>query len=103
MSLLRGMIGFAAQRLMEPDMGDVTGAAHGKRRPDRLDFPAAHRAKLLATDPIGRLIGAIKRRTDAVRLGMHGCTPRHCSSTSALRCSRQCHSRRMKIAASAIS
>lgn len=97
------MIGFPAQRLMEPDMGEVTGAAHGERRPDRLDFPAAHRAKLHATDPIERLDGAIKRRAEAVRLGMHGCTPHHCSSTSALRFSRQCHSRRMKMVASAIS
>jgi transposase-like protein len=29
-------------------------------------FPAAHRTKLHSTDPIGRLNGEIKRRTDVV-------------------------------------
>src|SRR5688572_18872913 len=31
-----------------------------------MDFPAAHRPKLHSTNPIGRLNGEIKRRTDAV-------------------------------------
>ncbi len=30
------MIGFAAQRLMEPDIESRTGAAHGERSPERL-------------------------------------------------------------------
>ncbi len=35
-TFLREMIGLAAQRLMELDVGEVTGAAHGERSPDRL-------------------------------------------------------------------
>ena len=35
-SFLREMIGFAAQRLMELEVGEVTGAANGERSPDRL-------------------------------------------------------------------
>ena len=32
--LLREMIGFTAQRLMELEVGGLTGAAHGERNPD---------------------------------------------------------------------
>ncbi len=34
--LLREMIGFAAQRLMELEVGGLTGAAHGEKSADRL-------------------------------------------------------------------
>src|ERR1035437_5832645 len=34
--VVREMIGFAAQRLMELEVGTLTGAAHGEKSPDRL-------------------------------------------------------------------
>ena len=34
--ILREMIGFAAQRLMELEVGGLTGAAHGEKNPERL-------------------------------------------------------------------
>ena len=34
-SVLRNMISFAAERLMELEIGHMTGAAHGERSPDR--------------------------------------------------------------------
>jgi hypothetical protein len=34
--LLREMVGFAAQRLMELEVENLTGAAHGQRSPDRV-------------------------------------------------------------------
>jgi hypothetical protein len=34
--LLREMIGFAAQRLMELEVGNLTGAGYGEKTPGRL-------------------------------------------------------------------
>ncbi len=34
--VLREMIGFAAQRLMELEVAGLTGAAHGEKTPERL-------------------------------------------------------------------
>jgi putative transposase len=36
-TLLRDMIAFAAERLMELEVGAVTGATHGERSPERLE------------------------------------------------------------------
>ena len=44
-SLLREMIGFAAQRLMELDTEPLCGAAHGERSPDRLNQRNGYRER----------------------------------------------------------
>jgi transposase-like protein len=41
--ILREMIGFAAQRLTELEVGGLTGAAHGKKSPDRLAMRNGYR------------------------------------------------------------
>jgi transposase-like protein len=41
--LLREMVGFAAQRLMELEVENLTGAAHGERSPDRLNYRNGYR------------------------------------------------------------
>ena len=41
--LLREMIGFAAQRLMELEVGGLTGAGHGERNADRINHRNGYR------------------------------------------------------------
>jgi transposase-like protein len=41
--LLREMVGFAAQRLMELEVESLTGAAHGDRSPDRINHRNGYR------------------------------------------------------------
>jgi transposase-like protein len=42
---LREMIGFTAQRLMELEVGSLTGAPHGSRAPDRLTHRNGYRER----------------------------------------------------------
>ena len=48
--LLREMIGFAAQRLMELEVEGLTGAAHGERSADRINHRNGYRDRDLG-DP----------------------------------------------------
>jgi transposase-like protein len=41
--MLREMVGFAAQRLMELEVESLTGAAHGERSPDRINHRNGYR------------------------------------------------------------
>ena len=43
--LLREMIGFAAQRLMELEVGELTGAAYGEKHPERLAQRNGYRSR----------------------------------------------------------
>ena len=43
--LLREMVGFAAQRLMELEVEGLTGAAHGERSPERINYRNGYRER----------------------------------------------------------
>ncbi len=49
--LLREMISFAATRLMELEVGALTGAAHGKKDPNRLAQRNGYRGRGWETRP----------------------------------------------------
>jgi transposase-like protein len=47
--LLREIIGFTAQRLIEPEVEGLTGAAHGERSPERINQRNGYRDRLNAS------------------------------------------------------
>jgi len=48
--LLREMVGFAGQRLMELEVESLTGAAHGERSADRMNHRNGYRDRDLETE-----------------------------------------------------
>ena len=64
--LLREMIGFAAQRLMELEVEGLTGAAHGERQPDRLNHRNGYRDRQWETRA-----GTVELRIPKLRKGSY--------------------------------
>src|SRR5262249_31485300 len=64
--LLRDMVGFAAQRLMELEIESATGAAHGERSPDRINQRNGDRDRLWETRA-----GTIELRIPKLRKGSY--------------------------------
>ena len=62
--LLREMVGFAAQRLMELEVESLTGAAHGERNPDRINHRNGYRDRDWETRA-----GTVERRIPKLRRG----------------------------------
>src|SRR5256714_8134439 len=60
--LLREMVGFTAHRLMELEVESVTGAAHGERRPDRVNRRNGYRDRIWETRA-----GAVELRIPKLR------------------------------------
>ena len=63
---LREMIGFTAQRLMELEVETLTGAAHGRRDPDRLTHRNGYRAREWETRA-----GTVELRIPKIRRGSY--------------------------------
>src|SRR5207247_2120379 len=64
--LLREMVGFAAQRLMELEVESVTGAAHCERSPDRINRRNGYRDRMWETRA-----GAVELRIPKLRKGSY--------------------------------
>jgi putative transposase len=64
--LLREMVGFAAQRLMELEVEALTGAAHGARDPDRINQRNGYRDRMWQTRA-----GAVELRIPKLRKGSY--------------------------------
>lgn len=64
--LLREMIGFAAQRLMELEVEGLTGAGHGERSPDRLAQRNGYRDRVWETRA-----GSVELRIPKLRKGSY--------------------------------
>ena len=60
--LLREMVGFAAQRLMELEVESLTGAAHGQRSPERINHRNGYRERMWETRA-----GAVELRIPKLR------------------------------------
>ena len=73
--LLREMVGFAAQRLMELEVENLTGAAHGERSPDRINHRNGYRERDWETRAGSVELRIPKLRTGELLPGISRATP----------------------------
>jgi transposase-like protein len=64
--LLREMIGFTAHRLMELEIASATGAGHGERSPERINYRNGYRERDWETRA-----GTVERRIPRLRKGSY--------------------------------
>ncbi len=73
--LLRQMVGFAAQRLMELEVESLTGAAHGERRPERIIIATAIARPGLGDPRWGRRTAHPEAAQEQLFPGLSGTAP----------------------------